>query len=195
MKRLTDNLGSAQRLSLEEQHDYWNGCGERKAMYEWIDSWFPNLFISLVPQDRRLSAEHVQAITTRWCRKIQENCFTRNWKSHIGKFAMFVEHDEKVGWHAHGVARMPDHHLLTVHDQASHHLRTVTDRYIDYLPLQGKSLWRKRNASADVLRIPDDCDPRDIICYCMKRWNPNSKGQHVVLSGRESLGLDSRSLK
>lgn len=164
-------------------------------MHEWIDSWFPNLFISLVPQDRRLSAEHVQEITTRWCRKIQENCFTRNWKSHIGKFAMFVEHDEKVGWHAHGVARMPDHHLLTVHDQASHHLRTVADRYIDYLPLQGKSLWRKRNASADVLPIPGNCDPRDIICYCMKRWNPNSKGQHVVLSGRESLGLDSRSLK
>jgi hypothetical protein len=173
-------------LSLEQQHDHWTLFGERKAMQDWIDSWNPNLFISLVPQDHRFSAEHVQAIATRWCRTVQENCFTRNWKSHIGKFAMFVEHDEKVGWHAHGVGCMPDHHLDLIHDQASRYLRKITNRYIDYLPLAGKPLWRNRIASADVSRIPDDCDPRDIIAYCIKRWQPNTKGQHLVLSGRES---------
>ena len=180
------NQSNQERISLQEQIDHWERFGERDAFRTWILSWEPNLFVNLVPQDRRLTAEHVGQIATRWCNKVHKECFPRNPRKRIGKFAILVEHDSAVGWHSHGVGLMPSSLIGKVVENGERWLVEQTAAYLDHNHPRLPDDVRSRTPSAVLRSINPSQESAAVTNYAMKFWLSHGKSEHLVLSGFHS---------
>jgi hypothetical protein len=185
MKRQA-SIPDATRLSLEEHHDHWERTGEREAIRDWLLSWNANLFITLAPQDRSLSAHDVREISVRWCNRVLAGCFPRNPRKRIGKFALFVEHSPGVGWHSHGVSWMPSDRIQRVTDQAGVWLAEQTAAYIHKNLVARPEVARQHSPSAQVCECDPSQDGRAVTEYSIKWWNSHAKSDRVVWAGFDS---------
>lgn len=168
------------------EHDvWWERCGEPVAYRSWATDWNPNTAVTLVPPDKFFSANEAWQLGKRWCDRSQKSLFTRNPKSHIARFMLFVEHSADVGWHLHGVAWVPTHVQPLLLTSGERWLAQEAQRYVDHA-LRERPAGTRARASACIKLLDSTEAAVKTAKYSTKLWNLCGKAEvdRLVLSGR-----------
>ncbi len=97
MRRLTDNLGSAQQHALRESQGRWNRSDEREAVREWVLSWPLRFFLTLNPAVPGLRSFEVVSLGSTLAKRLKDRASLPP-----RSIVLIPEQSAQGLWHYHG---------------------------------------------------------------------------------------------